>query len=295
MAAELGKGAAGRGFESLADVLRRAGRAEMDTRTPREAVGSTLASLLRLDETPTHHLDPDEVDALIVAHGLPCEVRRVMPCPCARPDDPGSFPATCPDCAGTGRYYPEQLRVPRMSILVVGASLQQQQQEVGQTQRGHVALTFPTAWVPRAGDLVIPEGLRYSVVEQLVRAALDIDPHDLPGDDLDETLAPPPMAPAEDRLKHNHGVELEAMTWRNADGRAVLGRDGLDFDLRDDGRIAWRPRRGPAPGASFSARYTAPVVYVVGPDTSPRSDAGIPLPAKTSGVRLDHFGTRADP
>lgn len=295
MGADLGEGSRARGFESFADLLRRRGRAELDTRPAPEVVGTTLANLLRIDETPSHHLEPAELDALIKSHGLPCEVRRVLPCPCARPDHPGSFPATCPDCAGSGRYYPEQLRVSPMSVLVNGASLQQQQQEPGQTQEGRVSLTFPTSWVPRPGDLVIPEGLRYSVAEQLVRAALDVNPYDLPGDDLDETLAPPRIAPAEDRLKHRAGVTLEAMTWRGAEGVAVLGRDGLDFDLRDDGRIAWRPLRGPAPGASFSVRYTAPVVYVVGVDVSPRSDSGIPLPTKASGIRLDTLGTRADP
>lgn len=294
MADSPGTGAAARRFESFAELLGRRGKADVGPTPATQNIGGTPANTLRLDETPTYHHEPAEIDGVIDQHGLPCEVRRVIPCPCARPDHGGSFPSSCPDCAGTGRYYPEQLRA-RMQVLVVGASLTGQQGDAGGRQMGRVGMTFPTAWTPRAGDMVLPEGQRYSVTEQLRRAALDADPRDLPGDGFDEQATPPELLPALEQLKHHESVELEAITWRGADKRALLGREGLDFELSPGGRITWRTLRGPAPGAVFSVRYSAPVAYVVGVDISPRSDAGIRLPFKVSGLRLDFTGGEGDP
>ena len=63
----------------------------------------------------TLHIDVEELNDLIETHGVGCEWRKAVRCPCARVET--QRPRTgCPVCNGLGYTYPESKREPIENI-----------------------------------------------------------------------------------------------------------------------------------------------------------------------------------
>lgn len=231
------------------------------------------------------HLSAAEYDLEIAVHGTSGELRRGMPCPCARIDT--RAPAIdCTACRGFGVTYPEALREP-MIWLDSQRSATFKRSAAGELRQGTIQVTFPSRVIPTARDMIRPDGERHVVEELLwVQGSNRV---------TDASLRPRPsvdQVPAARGLRKERLLyapcecEIEHVIYRR-DGELVAARPS-HYQVDADGRWTWHAGFGPQPGEAWSVRYLAPAAYVI-TDTMPafRSEADEPMPHRATAVRFD--------
>lgn len=241
------------------------------------------------------HVDPEELNELILMHGQGCRYRPAMACPCVRPETKQPR-AGCPICHGMRWMYPPDLEQ-EIVALVMNPHPSRRSTPAGEVITDSAVITFPIGIVPGQGDMILPDTEEHVVTQILRRSYQPVDNTAVSErQTAPEQRAPRVNVPAE-HLLYPTITRLDALYWLvdddDAEGgqRAAAGALGRDFTLK--GRnIVWVPGHGPATGKAYSVRYRAPAAYVCNPGTpANRSEAENAYPYKCEAQRLDRLGT----
>lgn len=232
------------------------------------------------------HINPQELDDLVVAHGIGCELRRGVRCPCFRIETGGSR-SGCSHCKGLRFTYPMDLRDPDMIALVLNRDPRRTFKQAGEVVTGVAHITFPIGTIPAQGDILLPMKEVFIVHESLTHLQNEVS---LQSSQLRPTTPdqqPPKAGPRRDTLIYED-AEVEWLHWiRAEDDKLIRARPKTDFTIK--GReIRWKNNRGPDPGQGFSVRYRAPAAYMIAPgEPVARYEAENGYPYRCQGMRLD--------
>lgn len=245
---------------------------------------------------PLLHVDPAELDDVILQHGIGAELRRSSICPCTRRETRGPR-VDCPSCRGLGRFYPETHRE-SVVVLMTSRNPRKADEAAGVMFPGDAQATFPRGILPGRGDMLLPEG-DYHVVDQLLypptlgagsrtaaRAAeaglTDVVPVTSTTPEL-TLLYPGFNAAGEPDLC------VDLVTYWNGE-RTVVATEGLEWSLVAGNQIRWLG--SPTPEV-IAVRYKAPSAFVVEYDPAKfRAEAGVGYPFRCTVHRLDKWAAR---
>lgn len=251
--------------------------------------GGGILEGVNVADLPTLRMTAAEFDLLIADQGSSGELRRSLPCPCARIDT--KTPAgDCPRCHGTGRTYPKTLREPMMW-------LDQQRQAtmklaaVGAIPDGTIHLTFPSGYVPGFGDMVLPDDEAHVVVELLFRdSTRRVFDRDLSvyRDSTDQRKMP--QTERLERLLYPVPCCIEFVGIEDEATRELVEVSPHDYTIDRDGRWTWHKGCGPESGKAWAVRYRAPAIYVVHTSAPRFREVGNQrMPHLVTAKRLDVF------
>jgi hypothetical protein len=217
---------------------------------------------------PAIHINPAELNALIVRHGSWAEYRKAVLCPCNRKET-GMGSVGCKVCNGLGWAYPAELRQ-RCKFLDSSRTGQNRFEPSGHIVQGNLTVSIQAPLIPALGDVLMPCGERHIVHEQLHRALDQVDQREVRAT-ADYGHRTRPSGPKAERLLYRDNVEVESLYWAVEptgpdDDGLRRGRIGTDFRLVPEGagtRIEWVGTRGPARGKGYGVRYTADAAYMV--------------------------------
>lgn len=235
------------------------------------------------------HINVEELNDLVETHGIGCEWRQAVWCPCIRPDT-RSARAGCPHCRGLRFTYPQELRVD-MIALVQNRHPQRSLTPSGELITGMAVITFPIGPVPAVGDMVLPCGEFHVVHETLWRAYNPIDNTAVKARVSRTRDALPPKIEAQpEKLLYPDPIEIDRLHWIDANGKLCVA-SAADYELVGN-EIRWRAGRGPATGDGYSLRYKAKAAYILNPGEPVyrREGPGAGWPYKVEAARLDRWG-----
>jgi hypothetical protein len=241
------------------------------------------APMLALSATP--------FDDLVQRYGVPCTIRRAMPCPCAY-GDTGQARASCTSCNGLGFAYDPQLRLEKVKCIVQGRTRTGKVAPPGVTFDDTVQITFPSGVVVAMGDQVWPEGETVEHEELVRRSVVEVDDAALRYRSLDYDAVAAPSTSGADRILYPDVTSIIAVSYY-AENRAVLAVEGVDYE-RVANTFRWL-RGGPAPGDHFSVRFRAPAAYQIvtaPPPTRAFLGQSEPLPTKGSAIALHKMSAK---
>lgn len=212
--------------------------------------------------------DPEEIDNLIRQHGLVVELRRGVPCPCARVETYQGA-VGCPVCAGLGRCFPEGL-IEETVALVSRGQQHNEQTSRGAHTTGSAHFTFLTEiGIPTVGDQILVFCERHTVTQLLIHGRQPFDGRTL----RHERTYPgaqriPVLEPDVDALLY---PDVDAVEWvgiRRDDGtlQRMMVDSHVFIDKSADGERAvlrWNPAYLPPQGTMISVRYSAPAIYQI--------------------------------
>jgi len=233
------------------------------------------------------HISVEELNDVIEEHGVGCEWRRAVRCPCQRIEThrPRSG---CPVCNGLGYAYPESRRSPIIA-LVLNRQPNRRLLQVGEYVTGQVTITMPTPHVMAQGDIVMPDNEVHVVHQTFWRAQQQIDNRELMASRTTPDQAPPKMLPDAEVLRYPEIAELEHIHWIDEKGK-LCEASGADFRLVGN-RIDWKKRRGPPAGEAYTVRYKAPAAYQLQPaEPVVRMEGSSVFPYRAVAYRLDQIG-----
>lgn len=234
-------------------------------------------------------------EALLARDGIPCEVRRGAPCPCAA--GTSKVPESgCPGCSGLGYTYPPGLRT-RLSILITGRNKQATGRGAGPVGVGTCSATFPGGTQPRIGDQIWPEG-ELVEVEQLVVFRVEHKPAERAQRIAIQSFTAPP---AENRVRRPGlllypGIgELIWAGYLGDTGTVEITPSSIGlFPLGNSTQV--RLPSDLQHLTAISVRYQAPAVYMVSrAHPTRRLSAPDPLlPSRVDLIGLDRWGLEED-
>lgn len=201
-----------------------------------------------------------DFDREIDGHGADVVWEQACPCPCTNNDQTDQADPLCPYCDGIGwEYYaptPIKVIVDRPGITV------RQQEKQGVVWTGDVNITTrienPLAYFHR----VTMSDVTIEFCERTVRKALDQQA-------LKAVIASRSVEYVLRTTQERQTVveRINRLAWYGSDRVRHVLREGVDFDVTDDGKIDWRKgdRCGtaPPPGAMLTANYYTNPRYVV--------------------------------
>jgi hypothetical protein len=246
----------------------------------------------RIGQWPALHIDPRELDELILIHGNSGELRRAVLCPCVRVETRMAN-AACTACKGIGLLYPPELACP-MIFLDRSRQIRTQRQGAGLLDDGTIQVTVPAGTIPAENDMLLPDGDVAVVQEVFHRDLQQVSNQTL----ADRLLLPDQQSrrlrPRRAALLYPSVTELEALAWRREDGEVFLGRPGIDYRL-SDGAVEWLKGESPPVGGGFSVRYRAPAAYIIhGSAPLFRHEADRAVPWSVTAQRLDKIQRVSD-
>jgi hypothetical protein len=257
---------------------------------PRHNQGKELAVYPWITDFAHVHINPAELSDMIETHGVGCELRRAVFCPCARVETRQSRTG-CPHCHGLRFTYPEDLR-DEVVALVQNRHPERSLVPSGEFVTGTAVLTFPIGIFPGLGDMVLPEGELHVVHETLWRGYQPID-NDLLRERTKRTIdgLAPKVEPGPDVLLYPRISCVEHLHWIDRDsGKLIRGALGTDYQL-EGSRVVWTDGHGPTAGDAFSIRYRAQAAYILNPgEPVVRMESGQGMPYRVEGQRLDRWG-----
>lgn len=240
---------------------------------------------------PPLHINPREIEDLILIHGSSGELRRGQVCPCARLET-GQANANCPVCHGIGHVYPVPKREP-LVFLDHSRTTSAKHQGPGYLSDGTIAVTVPGRVIPAKYDLILPDDDVAVVHETFHRDVQQVARQTL-ADRAIVDQRPIRLRPRAARLLYPTVTEIEALYWLQGD-RLAEARPGSDYRLAADGLIEWLDGAGPGPGEGFTVRYRAPAAYLVHaavPLFRHEADRGAPYSVQAT--RIDKVQRDAD-
>ena len=232
------------------------------------------------------HLSAAEYDLEISTHGASGELRRGIPCPCARIDT--RAPAVdCKACKGLGIAYPVELRE-SMVWLDSQRAAAFKRAAAGEMRAGTIQITLPSGVIPTTGDMIRPDSERHVVEELLwVQGSSRVTDASLrPRVSADQVPQARGVRKRERMLYAPSECEIEHVAYHH-EGQLVSARPN-HYQVDEDGRWTWHAGLGPQPGEAWSVRYLAPAAYVI-TDTMPayRAEADEPMPHRATAIRFD--------
>lgn len=237
------------------------------------------------------HIDPADLNDLIEIHGIGCEWRQAVWCPCVRVEN--RLPRSgCKFCKGLGYTYPAELRHDIIA-LVQSRHPQRQLTPSGELITGTAVMTFPIGVVPGNGDMVLPAGECHVVHETFWRAYEPIDNKDARDRSRDTPGAlPPKILPRPETLLYPNPLRVDFMHWIDRAKGTLNTASDADYHLEGP-TIVWHDGRGPAPGEGYSIRYLAQAAYILNPGEPVfrKENDGAGWPYKVEAQRLDRWDT----
>lgn len=263
-------------------------------------VQAAISDLIGLNTAafPTIHIEVEEIDDLICRHGVGCEVRHAIRCPCARIETTYAS-AGCSDCSGHGYIYPDDdlMRVAAI-VLVTGRRARRGDQGAGQTvQQEGVQSLFPSDITSLAqGDQVWPDGEYHTIHQVLHRASKQVSEAATRELQTAPEHVRPVVAVRIERLVYPVILGIDAVYFKDATlDKVVKAFEVTDYTLGPRNEFRWNEGRGPDPGQGYSVRYRAPAVYIIEYDTPRfRSEAGNQMPWAVTLSRLDRWSADRD-
>lgn len=231
-------------------------------------------------------------DRKIVRYGNSGEYRKHVRCPCVR-DGSRTGRIDCAHCFGTGRLWPERLRI-RTNALDTGRQATLQQITAGTWAEGTIQITFPSAIEPAMGDQWLPDGEEMTVEETFQRdGAAQVDGNEI-RDWITLDAVELPQVHGVTRLTYERPCCFEAVLYTDPDTGAL--REAQPYQYAIDGNRVWTWRAGgPRPGDSFVVRYRAPTVYQIHTAVPRyRAQANERMPYVCTAVRVDKLSTGVD-
>ena len=243
-----------------------------------------------ITEFQPHHINPEELNQLILMHGAPVELRRSIKCPCARVETRGPR-IGCKVCAALGWVWPEDKREPCI-VLVSGRSMNGEYAPPGEMVQGTGVATFPLGIVPGNRDMIVPKGEETVVNETLFRASQQVSIRKLRDRQTTRDVQIPAATRRRELLVYPDLIEIEDLRYIDASEKLIKAREGTDF-LLNGREIEWLAGRGPEPGKAFSGRYRAPAAYIINRSRGiARQEWACVMPYKANIERLDHWAER---
>jgi len=245
-----------------------------------------------MSQMPGFHINLEDLDNHILEHGVGAELRRAMPCPCARIENRQSR-ATCPTCAGQRWIFPEHMRS-SVIVMVSSRSPMRKMREAGELITGTIQMTFTSDIRPGPGDMVLPDEDTHVVTQVLFRAVQQVDPALVRSRSTHPSQLPPAGTVAPERLLYPDVIDVQELAWEDEQRRVCFARQG-DYD-RVGNTITWRDGSGPAAGRAYTVRYTAPAAYMLFPgEPLVRAEGPRYYPIRCEAQRLDRWQEPGSP
>ena len=263
----------------------------MGSATPKQGTSAELVVDATIGGFPAFHINPTELDELIEMHGIGATIRRAVVCPCKRPES-GRARIGCPHCRGLGYAYPDDLTFDIIAF-VLSRGPRREIIHAGEIVTGQAWCSFPSGYIPAAGDQILPVGEFHVVQEVIHRAFQPVDGGAVYNRaPMPEERPPRPRAPTADRLLYDTIEAVERVAWIESEGsRSHLIVGGASDFIIEGNEIRWRAGRGPRPGAGVSVRYKAPAAYMLhAGEPIFRAEGGQALPYRAQAIRLDRWG-----
>lgn len=261
----------------------------MSDNDPRHGRGKELGVNPRITDFPHVHIDPMELSDLIETHGVGCELRRAVWCPCSRVETRQARTG-CPFCKGLRFTYPKKMR-DDIVALVQSRNPKRALVPAGELVTGIAVVTFPIGIVPGLGDMLLPAGEFHVVHEVLWRAYNPIDNQAIRARERTPDVAAPKIDPGPEALLYPKVECIEHLHWIDRQANKLCEASAADYELKGN-VIEWRDGRGPKPGEGYSVRYRAQAAYILNPgEPVTRSESGQGMPYRVEAQRLDRWGT----